>query len=114
MANDCIIKNVNTEKLYNDEYDYKISFEYKYEGYPKRKMNFKIKLKSFENNLILHFPLEFNTDAKRKIFSKLLEYENGSYLIDRIFYNENSLKESSEIEKINLTIHLPKTLSFID
>ena len=42
LAVDCIIKNVITEKLQNDEYDYKISFDYKYNYSPKKKMIFKI------------------------------------------------------------------------
>ena len=112
LAVDCIIKNVITEKLQNDEYDYKISFDYKYNYSPKKKMIFKIKLKNFESNLVLNYPMDFHIKSKKEIFSKLFDLEKGNYFVDKVMYNSSSLKESSEIEKINLKIVLPNQLNF--
>lgn len=112
LAVDCIIKNVITEKLQNDEYDYKISFDYKYNYSPKKKMIFKIKLKNFESNLVLNYPMDFHIKSKKEIFSKMFDLEKGNYFVDKVMYNSSSLKESSEIEKINLKIVLPNQLNF--
>lgn len=109
---DCVVKNVTTEKLDNDEYDYRISFDYKYDYSAKKKVSFKIKLKSFESNLLLNYPMDFGIQNKKEIFSKLFDLEKGNYFIDKVMYNSSSLKESSEIEKINLNIVLPNQLNF--
>ena len=112
LAVDCIIKNVITEKLQNDEYDYKISFDYKYNYSPKKKMIFKMKLKNFESNLVLNYPMDFHIKSKKEIFSKMFDLEKGNYFVDKVMYNSSFLKESSEIEKINLKIVLPNQLNF--
>ena len=75
-------------------------------------MIFKIKLKNFESNLVLNYPMDFHIKSKKEIFSKLFDLEKGNYFVDKVMYNSSSLKESSEIEKIKLKIVLPNQLNF--
>ena len=113
-TNNCVVKNVITEKLFNEEYDYKISFDYKYKFSSKKKITFKIKLKEFENNLILNYPMDFGIQNKKEIFSKLLYFEKGNYIIDKSIYDSPFLKNTSVIERLDLVIILPKKLNYIN
>ena len=108
------MKNVITEKLFNEEYDYKISFDYKYKFSSKKKITFKIKLKEFENNLILNYPMDFGIQNKKEIFSKLLYFEKGNYIIDKSIYDSPFIKNTSVIERLDLVIILPKKLNYIN
>ena len=56
--------------------------------------------------------MDFHIKSKKEIFSKMFDLEKGNYFVDKVMYNSSFLKESSEIEKINLKIVLPNQLNF--
>ena len=104
------VKDINVEKINENEILLSYKFKYDFDGWKKIKM--KVFISNYGVNLLEFYGLDLSRKNLKLIFDEVKKVTNGN-LINKV-EKYNCVTELEEVEKIDMKIALPKTLNFIN